>query len=131
MRLAKHAFASFAFLALTAVMGCTARGGPADAGRDAPSFPPIDAPRLDTPTSPPDTPVALPDVPARTDTPAARDAGGRLCASITCTTNENCASMCPPNPMGANCCDTAVGRCYASTMPMCPAPPGDGGMTRY
>lgn len=129
MRLAKHSFLFAAFLALAAVMGCTARGEPSDAGRDTPSFVPTDVPRLDTPTSPPDTPVPRDTPVTPPDVP--RDGGGRLCASILCTSNDTCAAMCPTNPMGANCCDTAVGRCYAATSPSCPAPPGDGGMSMY
>jgi cysteine-rich repeat protein len=72
----------------------------------------------------------------RADAGVAPDAGTdggspRLCASITCTSDADCAAMCPANPMGANCCDRAVGRCYASTLAACPAPVGDAGMPMY
>jgi cysteine-rich repeat protein len=72
----------------------------------------------------------------RPDAGVLRDAGTDggsppLCSSITCTSDADCASRCPANPMGANCCDRAVGRCYASTMASCPVFSSDGGMTMY
>jgi len=91
-----------------------------------------------------DTGLALPDVPfVRTDVPtvdapvdtgvdAPRDTGVDApiaCSSVSCSTNSDCGLMCPLNPTGANCCDTALGRCFASASSMCPLPATDAGTT--
>lgn len=87
----------------------------------------------------PDVPIVRSDVPF-IDTPvdtgvdAPRDTGVDApvaCSSISCSTNSDCGLMCPLNPTGANCCDTALGRCFASTMTMCPLPATDAGTTMY
>lgn len=95
----------------------------------------------DTDTGPmlPDVPFVRPDAPTidaprDTGVDAPRDTGidaPVVCSSISCTTNSDCGLMCPLNPTGANCCDTALGRCFASTMTMCPLPPADAGTTMY
>lgn len=79
-------------------------------GVDAPPPPPVDAPPI-----PPDVP---------------RDTGGpaRMCVA-SCTTDSQCATSCPANPRGANCCDTLAGTCYAAMVAVCPVTtPEDGGM---
>jgi hypothetical protein len=93
-----------------------------------------------------DTGLALPDVPfvrndaSVVDAPrdtgvdAPRDSGVDApiaCSSVSCSTNSDCGLMCPLNPTGANCCDTALGRCFASTATMCPLPATDAGTTMY
>lgn len=129
MRLAKLSLVFFVFGLLAA--GCPRDGGPRDAGRDTP-IALTDVPRPDSPFVMPDTPVAPPDVPAvPRDVPGGGRDAGRACFTFTCTADADCMAMCPANPMGANCCDTAVGRCYASTMPACPAMRPDGGMSMY
>lgn len=66
---------------------------PIDAGRDAPPIAPIDA---------------------------GRDArSGSMCVA-SCTTDSQCATSCPANPRGANCCDTLAGVCYAAMVAVCP-----------
>lgn len=60
------------------------------------------------------------DAPTTTLIDAGRDArSGTMCVA-SCTTDSQCATSCPANPRGANCCDTLAGVCYAAMVAVCP-----------
>lgn len=133
MKLATLTASVIAVLVCGSVMGCSSgRTMPPDVGPrpidtgvtiriDAP-FTPIDTGGVTTP----DSPSSIPDSPRR-DT----GGGGRVCI-MGCTSDAQCASSCPANPLGANCCDMASGVCYGAMTAVCPvAMPDDGGGTMY
>lgn len=77
-----------------------------------------------------DAPIAATDVGPPPAIDAGRDARGGLVCVASCTRDSECATSCPANPRGANCCDTLARTCYAAMVATCPAtaPPEDGGM---
>ena len=127
MKLATLTASVLAVLACGSVLGCSSgRTTPPDTGarvtdtgglRDTP-FSPIDAPIPMTPDSPF---IGTDSPPPRTDT----GRPGTMCVA-TCTSDSQCQTSCPANPLGANCCDTIAGVCYAAMVAVCPASmPGD------
>lgn len=79
----------------------------------------------DAPIVPVDTGRDAP-IPVTPDAPTTR-----MCVP-SCTMDSQCASSCPANPRGANCCDTLAGVCYAAMVAVCPVTtPEDGGTSMY